>query len=444
MNQITLILLISIFGVNGYIQTERWFEQQLIDHYDRTNKQTFRQRYWTVEEYFQPEGGAILFWICGEYTCPGIRKERLFPVELAQTHKALIVVLEHRFYGKSMPFEKDALKIENLKYLGIRQALDDLAYFQLYIVQNKLFGVKQSNPWIAIGGSYPGAMAAWYRYQYPHLVVGALASSAVIQILTDFPKFDTQVYQSALKSGQECADNLKALNQYAEDNLETIRRRLNAEKLTEDEFLFYFTDAIILKVQYGGRSRLCNDLKGKTINEQMDYFIERALIEDNPQSYGSYYLKDDVYDENNLRSSRQWMYQCCTEVGWWQIAPDQNSLRSNRLDIEFYKQHCKNIFGEELKLWPDEDKGNAYFGGFDLSIDNIIFTNGDEDPWKWVSIIEQQGNMNVYHINCTDAGHCVELYTPTDQDCDQLKQARIEISQIFGNWIRDHYSKQEL
>lgn len=46
---------------------------------------------------------------------PGIRKERLFPVELAQTHKALIVVLEHRFYGKSMPFEKDALKIENLK-----------------------------------------------------------------------------------------------------------------------------------------------------------------------------------------------------------------------------------------------------------------------------------------------------------------------------------------
>lgn len=74
-----------------------------------------------------------------------------------------------------------------------------------------------------------------------------------------------------------------------------------------------------------------------------------------------------------------------------------------------------------MKLWPDEDLGNAYFGGFDLQVDNIIFTNGDEDPWKWVSIIEEKGKFNVYHINCANAGHCVELYTPTDQDCDQLK-----------------------
>lgn len=41
-----------------------------------------------------------------------------------------------------------------------------------------------------IGGSYPGAMSAWFRYKYPHLTVGALASSAVINSILDFKQFD--------------------------------------------------------------------------------------------------------------------------------------------------------------------------------------------------------------------------------------------------------------
>jgi hypothetical protein len=40
-----------------------------------------------------------------------------------------------------------------------------------------------NNPWISVGGSYPGALAAWYRFKYPHLTVGSIASSAVVNAI---------------------------------------------------------------------------------------------------------------------------------------------------------------------------------------------------------------------------------------------------------------------
>lgn len=67
---------------------------------------------------------------------------------------------------------------------------------------------------------------------------------------------------------------------YAENNLLDMKSRFKAERLTDEEFLFFFTDAIVLKIQYGGRTKLCNDLKGKTIEENIDYFVDRALKED--------------------------------------------------------------------------------------------------------------------------------------------------------------------
>jgi hypothetical protein len=43
--------------------------------------------------------------------------------------------------------------------------------------------ITDHTPFITIGGSYPGALSAWFRYKYPHLTIGAIASSAVIQAI---------------------------------------------------------------------------------------------------------------------------------------------------------------------------------------------------------------------------------------------------------------------
>jgi esterase/lipase superfamily enzyme len=85
--------------------------------------------------------------------------------------------------------------------LNSEQALKDLAYFIKTIKKYKLHNVGLGNPVITVGGSYPGALSAWFRVKYPHLTVGAISSSGVVLAVEDFKDFDEQIYTSAYKSG---------------------------------------------------------------------------------------------------------------------------------------------------------------------------------------------------------------------------------------------------
>lgn len=78
------------------------------------------------------------------------------------------------------------------------------------------YKITPKNPWITVGGSYPGALSAWFRNKYPHLTIGAISSSGVVLAVEDFRMYDEQVYLSASKSGDFCVNAILEVDKYVE------------------------------------------------------------------------------------------------------------------------------------------------------------------------------------------------------------------------------------
>ncbi|KAG8897694.1 hypothetical protein FRB99_007983, partial [Tulasnella sp. 403] len=170
-------------------ETEHWFDQ-LIDH-SNSSAGTFRQRYYFSDQYYGGDGSPIVFSTPGEVNAEPYTMYLHGPrVHLPMMMKlgAAGVVLEHRFFGKSSPWPD--LTTEHLKYLTVDQSIEDLAYFvqnvQLPWNATQYNSRPDSVPWIHVGCSYPGLLAAYFQEKYPSTFAATWASSAPVQADGDF------------------------------------------------------------------------------------------------------------------------------------------------------------------------------------------------------------------------------------------------------------------
>ncbi|XP_026548366.1 thymus-specific serine protease-like [Notechis scutatus] len=132
---------------------------QRLDHFNRQERRVFNQRYWINEQFWQRPAGPIFLYIGGEETLTPFSVVAGHHVDLAEKYKAMVVALEHRFYGTSL--NPDGLQDENLQFLSSQQALSDLVAFRHFITEK--YNLRANHTWICFGGSYPGSLAAWFR-----------------------------------------------------------------------------------------------------------------------------------------------------------------------------------------------------------------------------------------------------------------------------------------
>jgi lysosomal Pro-X carboxypeptidase len=188
-----------------FIYETRFFTNK-VDHFSFRPKsyRTYQQRYLFNDTFWDRSQGAMFFYAGNEGSIEWFARNTGFMWQLAQQQKALLVFAEHRFYGASMPSKG------HLSLLTAEQALADFAVLLTSLKQNL---TAQSTPVIAFGGSYGGMLAAWMRLKYPHVISGAIASSAPIlwfEDLTPVDSFERIVTNNFRAASQSCVNAINS------------------------------------------------------------------------------------------------------------------------------------------------------------------------------------------------------------------------------------------
>ncbi|TDL22164.1 peptidase S28 [Rickenella mellea] len=399
---------------------DKWFEQPL-DHFSK-GEGTFQQRYWVNGRHYKT-GGPVIVLDGGETS----GKNRIPFLDtgiveiLAKATNGLGIVLEHRYYGKSIPVYN--FSTDSMRWLNNAQSAADSANFMANV---KFEGIDSDltapgTPWIYYGGSYAGARAAHMRVLYPELVFGAIASSGVTHAT-----LANWEYMEIIRNAADptCSKNLESAIAAIDDMLAMplLRNRLKAlfglaDLEHDDDF------AALLERPLGawqaknwdpavGSTRFdefCDALAKPLIGSATSTLPGGVKVPLTVYNYAQYIRENYVskcpeeltveecfgtYDASKFRDTslsqhwRGWIFQVCTEWGYFTSAPpDQSHPRivSRLLTLEISSRICPLAFppGTHFSVpsLPNITAVNA-LGDFDIAADRLAIIDGEVDPWR--------------------------------------------------------------
>lgn len=172
--------------------------EQFIDH-DHPELGTFSQRYWYNSQFWAGPGSPVVLFTPGEIAADqyvGYLTNQTVVGLYAQEIKGAVILLEHRYYGQSSPY--DILTVENLQQLTLKNAIADLTNFAK-TAQLPFDTAGSSNspkaPWVLSGGSYSGSLSAWTESTAPGTFWAYHSSSAPVQAIDNYFEYFTPVQE---------------------------------------------------------------------------------------------------------------------------------------------------------------------------------------------------------------------------------------------------------
>nr|CDP27866.1 Putative serine protease [Podospora anserina S mat+] len=385
---------------------------------------TFGQRYWYSTEWYSGPGAPIILFNPGEQDASNFNEAYLsnqrLPGRIAQAVGGAVVVVEHRYYGESSPFEE--LTEENLRHLTLENALRDMQYFarEWDVLKEAGNGTGKGGPaWVYTGGSYAGSLATWLsRLEEKEGEEGKgraffayYGSSAVVKAIGDFWQYFVPVLEAMPKN---CTRDVERVVVFADE----LTWGLASLQTTQ----FYSEK----NIGYSPFYRFCDYVEGlypvepnATVPGEDGVGLEKAL-----EGYARY-IKEDVvpgfcaksgYPEwqdgnstlclQNMNASslaftdlsvknwgnRQWWWLLCNEpFEWWQSAPPLSSsyprVISEYVTAEYWASLCPRFFpNTTYTLAEGKTAGdvNVRTGGWNLTsnVTRTMNTNGQYDPWR--------------------------------------------------------------
>ncbi|CAK4679810.1 unnamed protein product [Aphanomyces euteiches] len=396
---------------------DEWFENQKLDHNDPSNNATWRQRYHVNPAWFGGAGYPVFVYINGENVASAATttSPNLFMNDLAQKYKALVVSVEHRFYGQSQP--RPDLTVESMKYLTSDQALQDLVPVQQHIIEQR--NLTSANKWVTFGGSYPGVLSGFAKAKFPNNFAGSVASSAPVWAKTNFVEYSEKVaYGLKFFGGDECLNNVgQAMKDFhalmvstKQEAADLFKKLFNPCAPIKNDL-----DRAVLEVDmFGNFQGIAN--KSLTPLEKLASFNQKFSW-DSRQCTGVDYdtewisgINSTALDTENI--DRQWFFQTCNELGYGQTTTGSNSIFGV---LEYANLNA--IYYEMCKLWP----------------------GGTIDPWSALGFTNTTKPVNSHSdvVYIEGTAHCADMYSRAKNRAPAWALDRIEAN--VDSFLRGKY-----
>ncbi|KAJ8924680.1 hypothetical protein NQ315_000831 [Exocentrus adspersus] len=399
-----------------------------------------RLRYYVNTEFFDTGARNVAFlYIGGEFPVSSEWMESGTWIDNAKKYSAVLFQPEHRYYGVSAPLPD--YSTENLRFLSIDQALADLARFVR--AMNDKYSLASDVKWIAYGASYSASLATWLRSKYPDLVQGAVAASAPLLAKLNFSEYYQKVIDDLDATNKKCVDSIKTAMAQVEDlfidsnPVENITAMFNMCKPIEASDLDNVDFKIFtrsLTTVFGVAAQFDDELsvraddvcdimtdedRGKEIYRLADAVqLLYGLVQCSLSNYADYvdWIKNITVDE--MKVERQWIYQSCTEFGWYQTSDTKDRVFGEGCSAEFLQKLCVDTFGPEFNITFNNERielMNAKYGGADISVTNVVSVHGDRDPWHSLGHLKEN-NPEFPVIIIEGTTHCAVIYNDDVED----------------------------
>ena len=446
-----------------------------LDHHSPAAHPTFQLRYWVNDTLYKRGSGAPLFFALGGEgsESPAAVSARSGLAWYAAQFGALMVAAEHRFYGQSVPGSD--VSVPNLHYLTSEQALADFA--TLITNLTTTLQLPPTTPVIAFGGSYSGSLSAWLHLKYPTIVHGSLASSAPVQAQVDFPEYLDTVQRSL---GPQCTSLVANATRLIETLLATPAQRAYLARVfnvcegaiegeLERSMLFNnILGPITALVQYNTNYRPINittacrymsdvaaESNALTALVRFNEWYNTAENGTYPFAMGgecqnvsySGYLQYMQADS----AERQWYWQTCNEFGFYQTAENRTGLQptafsARYINLPFYLRQCHDLYNTTADVVArNVQRTIDTYGGWHVSTNRTIFSNGLIDPWHTKSVYNESllsppppsaaEPLNLVNV-IGPTSHCQDLGVPRMTDIWQLRAGRFRNVNQISLWLK--------